>query len=332
MYTMRFDLRVPGMTPAQIASQYETAIEMAEWAEGKGCAAVMVSEHHASPDGYLPTPVIIATAMAVRTKNLPIVVGAALLPLYEPTRLVEEMIVLDHLSHGRVSYIFGIGYRPAEYELFGIPYEDRGRLADEKLAAVLDGLKAASDPDAGGTRVTPQPFTPGGPKISLGGATKVAARRAGRNGLDFFGSGTTPGLEDAYITAAKEAGHEPGTCMVPEPRTPMSVYVNDDQDAGWADVGPYLLHDVLMYSEWNEDAQNIASLSYSKDVDGLREERGAHRVFTVDEAVAHVGTNLVLPLHPLCGGCPPDIAWAYLRRVVDEVMPRVSGGGAGGAA
>ena len=51
MYTMRFDLRVPGMTPAQIASQYETAIEMAEWAEGKGCAAVMVSEHHASPDG-----------------------------------------------------------------------------------------------------------------------------------------------------------------------------------------------------------------------------------------------------------------------------------------
>ena len=40
MYTMRFDLRVPGMTPAQIASQYETAIEMAEWAEGKGCAAV----------------------------------------------------------------------------------------------------------------------------------------------------------------------------------------------------------------------------------------------------------------------------------------------------
>jgi len=139
---------------------------MAEWAEGKGCAAVMVSEHHASPDGYLPTPLIIATAMAVRTKNLPIVVGAALLPLYDPVRLVEEMIVLDHLSRGRVSYIFGIGYRPAEYELFGLPYEERGRLADEKLAAVLAGLKAASDPNAADPHVTPQPFTPGGPTIS----------------------------------------------------------------------------------------------------------------------------------------------------------------------
>ena len=79
------------------------------------------------------------------------------------------------------------------------------------------------------------------------------------------------------------------------------------------------------------DAENIASLSYSKDVAGLREERGAHRVFTVDEAVEHIGTNFVLPLHPLCGGCPPDIAWSYLRRVVDEVMPRVGGSAGGGA-
>ena len=44
------------------------------------------------------------------------------------------------------------------------------------------------------------------------------------------------------------------------------------------------------------------------------------------------GTNFVLPLHPLCGGCPPDIAWPYLRRVVDEVMPRVAQPGAGGRA
>ena len=54
-------------------------------------------------------------------------------------------------------------------------------------------------------------------------------------------------------------------------------------------------------------------------------------MLTVDEAVADVGTNFVLPLHPLCGGCPPEIAWAYLRRVVDEVMPRVGGGVGGGA-
>ena len=134
MYTMRFDLRVPGMKPDEVADQYEAALQMAEFGESNGCVAMMLSEHHRSPDGYLPTPLVMAAAVAARTTTLPIVIGAALLPLYEPRRLVEEMIVLDNLSRGRVSFIFGIGYRPTEYDLFDLPYEDRGKLADEKLA------------------------------------------------------------------------------------------------------------------------------------------------------------------------------------------------------
>ena len=323
MFTMRFDLRVPGMTPAQIATQYETAIEMVEWAEDKGLAAVIVSEHHASPDGYLPSPVIMATAMAVRTKHVPIAVGAALLPLYNPMRLVEEMIVLDHLSRGRVSYIFGIGYRPAEYELFGLPYEDRGKLADEKLAVVMDEMAKASKGDDP-LRITPAPFTPGGPKFSWGGASLAAARRAGRNGLDFFGSGVADGLEETYASTAKAAGHEPGECYIPQPNRPFTLFVNDDLDTAWEEIGSYLLHDVLTYAEWNNDSRDVASISYSKDVDSLREERGAHQIMTVDEAVAYAQTEFVLPLHPLCGGVPPSIAWRYLRTVVDDVMPKLA--------
>ncbi|MEZ5143434.1 MAG: hypothetical protein R2726_13080 [Acidimicrobiales bacterium] len=47
MYTMRFDMRAPGATAAGRADLYDAAIEMAAWAEGRGCAAVVVSEHHA---------------------------------------------------------------------------------------------------------------------------------------------------------------------------------------------------------------------------------------------------------------------------------------------
>jgi len=324
MFTMRFDLRVPGKSAAEIADQYAAAIEMAEWAEDKGCVAVVVSEHHASPDGYLPAPLVLATAMAARTKNLAIAVGAALLPLYDPVKLAEEMIVLDHISRGRVSYVFGIGYREDEYDLFGVPYAERGRLADEKLdtiLAVLDASSAATER----VRITPAPHTSPRPAISWGGASKAAARRAGSRGLDLFGSGSCEGIEEAYVEAARAAGHEPGQCIVPQPGVPMTVFVDDDQDAGWAEVGPYLMNDVLSYAEWNEDAKNVASLSYSKSVEDLRAERGAHRMFTVDEAVEHTKTNFMLPLHPLCGGLPPELAWPYLRRVVDEVMPRLAG-------
>jgi len=324
MFTMRFDLRVPGKSAAEIADQYAAAIEMAEWAEDKGCVAAVVSEHHVSPDGYLPAPLVLATAMAARTKTMAIAVGAALLPLYDPVKLAEEMIVLDHISRGRVSYVFGIGYRPDEYDLFGLPYADRGRLADEKLDRILE-LLAASSADGDGIRITPAPFTPGGPSISWGGASKAAARRAGSRGLDLFGSGTAPGIEEAYADAARAAGHEPGQCMVPQPHTPMTVFVSDDQDTAWSEVGPYLMNDVLSYGEWNEGSTNVASLSYSKTADDLRGERGAHRIFTVDEAVEYAKTAFVLPLHPLCGGLPPELAWPYLRRVVDEVMPRLAG-------
>jgi hypothetical protein len=103
----------------------------------------------------------------------------------------------------------------------------------------------------------------------------------------------------------------------------MTEFVSDDQDAAWAELGPYLMNDVLSYAEWNRDAGNVASLSRSKTAEDLRTERGAHRIFTIDEAVQHVRTAFVLPLHPLCGGVPPDVAWRYLRRVVDEVLPRV---------
>ena len=111
MFTMRFDLRAPAGT-APTTDLYAAAIDMAAWAEDRGCAAAIISEHHSSPDGYLPAPLLLASAMAGRTTKIPMMIAAALLPFYEPIRLAEEMVVLDIISRGRVSYVFGIGYRP----------------------------------------------------------------------------------------------------------------------------------------------------------------------------------------------------------------------------
>src|SRR3546814_10107818 len=74
-----------------------------------------------------------ASAIAAVTKRTPIAIAAALLPLYDPVRLAEEMIVLDHISRGRAIFTLGIGYRPDEYELHGVEYRRRGAIADEKL-------------------------------------------------------------------------------------------------------------------------------------------------------------------------------------------------------
>ena len=173
MFLMRFDLRAPGKSAEQRADLYDAAIEMAAWAEDKGCASVVVSEHHASEDGYIPSPYVLAAAIAAVTTTVPISVAAAILPLYDPVRLAEDIITLDHVSRGRVMHTLAIGYRPVEYELHGVDFTRRGAIADEKLAILLSHLRGTAD----GPKMTPEPFTPGGPTICFGGGTPPAARR-----------------------------------------------------------------------------------------------------------------------------------------------------------
>ena len=56
----------------------------------------------------------------------------------------------------------------------------------------------------------------------------------------------------------------------------------------------------------------------------LRAENRSHRILTVDEAVELARGGMPLGLHPLVGGVPPEVAWPYLRTVVDEVMPALA--------
>jgi alkanesulfonate monooxygenase SsuD/methylene tetrahydromethanopterin reductase-like flavin-dependent oxidoreductase (luciferase family) len=112
---MRFDMRSP--TPgAATPSLYAAALDMCEWAETRGAVMAVLSEYHATADGHLPSPLMLASAITARTTVLNILIAAAVLPLYHPVRLAEDMAVLDNLSKGRVHYVFGIGHRPEEYE------------------------------------------------------------------------------------------------------------------------------------------------------------------------------------------------------------------------
>jgi hypothetical protein len=302
---------------------------MAAFADENHCTSIVVSEHHASEDGYLPSPITLASAMAAVTTSTPIVVAAALLPLYDPVRLAEDLITLDHISQGRVMVVLGLGYRPVEYELHGVDYERRGAVADEKLAKLLDALRgaslrASSSPNVAlPPNVTPPPYSSPMPLLAWGGRSKAAARRAGRHGLGFFAQTNTPGLEATYQKTARDHGFEPGLCVLPSPDAPLIVFVNDDVDAGWHEVGPSMLVDAISYREWNEAAgtfEGTASLSHGRTVDELREECGPHRVVTVEGARQLVREHGILGLHPLCGGLDPEIAWPYLRRAVDVAV------------
>ncbi len=321
MFTLRFDMRAPD-TGAPAPALYEAALGMARWSESRGALAVIVSEHHVTGDGYLPAPMILATALAARTTTVAITVAVVLLPLYDPVRLAEEMIVLDLVSGGRVGYVAALGYRPEEYELFGVEFSRRGRIADELLPVLLAARTGEPFDHRGRVvQLAPAPVTPGGPRVAWGGGSVPAARRAGRFGLDFFAQSDAPGLEDAYLAACREHGHEPGWCMLPPRDLATTVFVAEDVDRAWDELGPYLMHDATSYAADHSPGAGTASISFARSVDELRAEAGSHRIVTVEEAVAMVRSGSFLQLQPLVGGLPPELAWPYLRRVTDEVVP-----------
>ncbi len=322
MYIIRFDMRAPDQG-APITELYPAALDMAAWGEKNGCLAVVVSEHHASPDGYLPSPLILATAVAARATNTFINVAAVLLPLYDPIKLAEDMIVLDILSRGRVSYTIGMGYRDEEYAMFGVERKRRGQILEAKLEAVQKAF--AGEPfeyEGRRVHVTPKPFTPGGPTLAMGGGSLIAARRAARFGLDLFASAGTAGLEEAYREEAKKFGREPGTCRIPGDE-PTTVFVADDVDRGWEKIGPYLLHDARTYGAWLKD-QDAASKSVASTIDELRAENGAYRIVTPAEAVEMIRKYGVLSMQPLCGGTPPELGWESLQLVAEKVLPSLA--------
>ena len=113
---------------------------------------------------------IMASAIAARTKTTPVQVAALIVPLHDPVELAEQMAVLDIVSSGRVSYVVAIGYVPAEYAQFGREMRGRGKRLEESVR-VMQRLWRGEEFEYEGrpVKVTPLPHSPGGPVLMMGG-------------------------------------------------------------------------------------------------------------------------------------------------------------------
>jgi probable F420-dependent oxidoreductase len=195
----------------------DEVIAEAQLAESCGFDSCFFGEHHQDKDGFLPSPLIVATAVAARTRTLRVGTSVILLPLHHPVHVAEDVITLDLVSKGRVVLGVGIGYQPADFNVFAVPMEDRLARFEESVEILR--LCWAGEPFSfrgkhytlEDVRVTPQPFQKSGPPLWIGASVPAAARRAGRIADGFVGTPSTgmanaTALADIYKEAAREAG------------------------------------------------------------------------------------------------------------------------------
>lgn len=319
--SLRYDLRAPDFGPSA-AELYRAALEQVAWADGIGFDSVALSEHHGCDDGYCPSPLIVAAAVAARTSSLRIMVSALLLPLYDPIRLAEDLAVLDLTSGGRIDLVIGAGYRPEEQAMFGRTMDQRVALVEEGIGVLRSAWTGAPFAYRGRTvRVTPRPLQAAGPTLLLGGSTKAAARRAARLGDGFLPVDAS--LWTVYAAECERLGRDPGP--PPPPPGPLFVHVADDPERAWAHIAPHALHETNSYGEWLTEAEGLGPYTPTDDAESLR-AMGLYAVVTPDACAAMARESGSLGLHPLMGGLSPDLAWESLELVAGKVLPALSRG------
>jgi len=319
LFGLRFDFRNPAHADTAMADRYAAALDMAQWADRLGCLTIAISEHHGSADGYLPSPIPMAAAMAARTSSVRFSLAALIAPFHDPLRLAEDLIVLDLISRGRVDLIVAGGYVHEEFDLFGVPLHQRPRRVTETVQTLKAAFSGAPFEYRGRTvQLTPPPFRPGGIPVVLGGSSAAAARRAARIADGFIPS--SPEVWDAYRDEVQErGGADPGPWAMGE--TPVVAFA-EDADEGWERMAPFFLHEMNAYGRWQ--AQDDLANPY-RTVTGTDELRatGRYRVMTPAEFVAEEKDrpSAFVMLHPMCGGMPVDLAWSSLRLFERRVLP-----------
>ena len=324
-WVIRYDLRAPAFSvPAP--ELYAAALEQCAWADDRGCAEVIISEHHGSDDGYLPSPLVFAAAVAARTTRVQIRISASVLTLRDPVQAAEDVIVVDNLSGGRIQVVCVAGYVPEEFDMFGLDFQARASMFEEKVELFARALTGEPFVRNGKTvRVTPAPVQRPRPPLWLGGATPRAARRAARLADGFMPAVPDPALYDVYLSERERLGKDPGTLR--RPSGPLFVHVAEDPDAAWARIAPHALHEMNAYAQWASLAPGANPYVPMQDADVLRTQ-GLYSVVTPDECVKLAESteeDAALILHPLMGGLPPDLAWESLELFAAKVLPRIQG-------
>ncbi len=94
-------------------------------------------EHHSGGYEIISCPEIFIAAAAERTKHIKLGTGVVSLPYHHPWLVADRLVLLDHLTRGRLIFGAGPGALPTDAYIMGIDPVDQRRMMEESLEAIL---------------------------------------------------------------------------------------------------------------------------------------------------------------------------------------------------
>ena len=158
-----------------------------------------IGEHHSAGLEIISSPEVMIAAAAQRTRHIRLGTGVSSLPYHHPLMLADRMVLLDHLTRGRVMFGVGPGALPSDAHMMGIdPAAQRVRM-EESLGAIM-ALLTSDEPVSIQTdwftlrdaRLQLRPYTYPHFEIAVAATVSPAGpRTAGRYGAGVLSLGAT---------------------------------------------------------------------------------------------------------------------------------------------
>lgn len=198
---MRFFTGLPGLNlypPVTQAWETTMGVEdyqrVARTADELGFDSIAISEHIVMPaemvdlmGAHWSHAMTAMAFVAGATTRICVDSCVIVLPYHHPVVLAKAVSTLDLLSGGRVRLSFGVGHAEHEFATIGVPFHERGKVADEYLEAMVE-LWTSDAPEHHGRYVDfeavafePKPVQRPHPPIIIGGNSRAAMRRAARH-------------------------------------------------------------------------------------------------------------------------------------------------------
>ena len=185
---MRVGIGLPTTTPGGDGRQL---VDYARRAEGAGFSSVGVVDRVVY-DSHDPLPTLAAAAAA--TERIGLVTMIVIGPIRQTGLLAKQAVTIDRLSGGRLVLGLSIGGRRDDYEAVGAEWRGRGRQLSEQLAQLRDTWEDGE--------IGPEPATPGGPTLLVGGLSGASYLRVARYADGYVHGGGPP---RAFASAARKA-------------------------------------------------------------------------------------------------------------------------------
>ncbi len=279
----------------------ERDLQLIEHLDQLGFDEAWFGEHHSAGYEIIASPEVFIAAAAQRTRHIRLGTGVSSVPYHHPFMLADRLVLLDHLTRGRLMIGVGPGALPSDAFMMGIdPAKQRDMMEEglEAMLLLLEGKEPVTMETEWfklvGARLQMRPYQRPYPEVAVAAQVSPAGpRTAGRFGASLLSIGATSAAGGFDILGAHWD-------VMEERAAEFSTTVDRSK---WRLVGPMHLADTkeqavedvaFGLAQWVDYFQRVAALPLAPDTANFESlvealiASGFAVIGTVEDAIAQI--------------------------------------------